>query len=148
VAERKHRHIIELSLATMCHTSIPQKYWDEIFSSIVYLINRISSNSQIPYQLLFNKMPNYNFFRVLGCLCFPLTRSYNKHKLELRAQPCVFIGYGINQKGYRCLNISSNKIYVSRNVKFNEVYFPFKHLSTSPPLTSSDSHLWQPLHLI
>lgn len=31
VSERKHRHIIELALATMSHASIPQIYWDEIF---------------------------------------------------------------------------------------------------------------------
>lgn len=80
VAERKHRHIIELSLATMSHASIPSDYWDEIFSSIVYLINRLPSHSNaIPFTTLFNKDPDYTLLRVLGCLCFPLTRPYNAH---------------------------------------------------------------------
>jgi hypothetical protein len=52
VAERKHRHIIELTFATISHASNPIKYWDEIFSSIAYLINRLPSHSQIPYQIL------------------------------------------------------------------------------------------------
>jgi hypothetical protein len=116
LAERKHRHIIELSLATMSHASIPSKYWDEIFSSIVYLINRLSSHNNIPFKMLFDKSPDYALLKVLGCLCFPLTRPYNNHKLELRSKPCIFIGYDIHQKGYRCLNLSMNKIYVSRNV--------------------------------
>jgi Integrase core domain len=52
VAERKHRHIVELSLATMSYASIPHKYWDKIFSSIVFLINRIPSLDLIPYNLV------------------------------------------------------------------------------------------------
>jgi hypothetical protein len=39
LAERKHRHIIELALAIMTHASLPSYYWDEIFLSVVYLIN-------------------------------------------------------------------------------------------------------------
>jgi Integrase core domain/GAG-pre-integrase domain len=145
VAERKHRHIIELSLATMSHASIPIKYWDKIFSSIVYLINRLSSKSQIPYQILFNKTPNYHDFRVLGCLCFPLTRPYNKHKLELRAQPCIFIGYVISHKGYRCLQLSSNRIFISRNIQFNEHSYPFKEISTISKTAQFEDIILPPL---
>jgi hypothetical protein len=98
VAERKHRHIVELS-----HASIPLKFWDEIFSSIVYLINRLPSHKLVPYKTLLNKEPDYTHLKVLGCLCFSYTRPYNKHKLEPRSQLCIFLGYGINQKGYKCL---------------------------------------------
>jgi hypothetical protein len=31
-AERKHRHILELALATMSHAGIPNAYWDEVFA--------------------------------------------------------------------------------------------------------------------
>jgi hypothetical protein len=52
LAERKHRHIMELSLAIMSHASLPSLYWDEIFSSMVYLINRLpspSNSDKVPY---------------------------------------------------------------------------------------------------
>ncbi|KAJ1698432.1 hypothetical protein LUZ63_006944 [Rhynchospora breviuscula] len=131
ISERKHRHIIELSLATMSYASIPSIYWDEIFSSIVYLINRLpaSTSSSIPYTSLFHKPPDYSFLRILGCKCFPHTRPYNSHKLEMRAVPCIFIGYALSQKGYRCLDLKTNKVYVSRHVQFDESVFPFKELS-------------------
>jgi GAG-pre-integrase domain/Integrase core domain len=61
VAERKHRHIVELSLATMSHSSIPTKFWDEIFSSIVFLINRLPLKNLIPYKELHKKDFDYNF---------------------------------------------------------------------------------------
>jgi hypothetical protein len=36
LAERKHRHIVELRLATMFNASIPLIYWDQIFESIIF----------------------------------------------------------------------------------------------------------------
>jgi hypothetical protein len=40
ISERKHHHVIELSLAIMQHASLPHKLWDEFFTSATYLINR------------------------------------------------------------------------------------------------------------
>lgn len=133
VSERKHRHIIELALAIMAHASFPTKFWDDIFSSVVYLINRLpsSDNAPSPFFRLFGKTPDYMFLRVLGCLCFPYIRPYNDHKLQSRSLPCVFLGYSLCQKGYKCLHLDSNKIFISRHVLFDENHFPFKKLQLS-----------------
>ncbi|KAJ4776116.1 hypothetical protein LUZ62_060373 [Rhynchospora pubera] len=142
VSERKHRHIVELSIAIMSRACIPNSFWDEIFSSVVYLINRLSNcNDNIPYSLLYNKQPDYSSLRILGCLCFPYTRPYNKNKLEPRALPCVFLGYATLQKGFRCLHLPTNKIYISRHVVFDETQFPFKNDPQCIPMSSpiSDS---------
>ncbi|KAJ4793674.1 hypothetical protein LUZ62_044920 [Rhynchospora pubera] len=141
VSERKHRHIIELGLSILSHASMPTTFWDEIFSSVVYLINRLPTfNKTIPYTSLFHKKPDYSLLRILGCTCFLYTRPYNSHKLEFRSQPCVFVGYSTIQKGYRCLHIPSNKIYVSRHVQFDETAFPFKHQTMSPTTPISDQY--------
>jgi GAG-pre-integrase domain len=42
LVERRHRQVVELSLASMFHADLPQSFWSEIFESIV---NRISSFS-------------------------------------------------------------------------------------------------------
>ncbi|KAJ3676869.1 hypothetical protein LUZ60_002593 [Juncus effusus] len=139
LAERKHRHIVELALSTMSQASVPIRFWDDMFYSIVYLINRLPNTanpSKSPFEILFHKTPDYNFMRVLGCLCFPYTRPYNSHKLQDRSLPCVFLGYAPNQKGYKCLHLPTNKVYVSRHVIFNETYFPFMH---DQPLSSSQT---------
>ncbi|KAJ4749591.1 polyprotein [Rhynchospora pubera] len=133
-SERKHRHIVELSVAIMNYASIPHIFWDEIFSRTIYLINRLPSSHthKIPYKTLFSKDPDYTFLRVLGCLCYPYTKPYNSNKLETRSLPCVFLGYAKSQKGYRCLHLPTNKIYVSRHVQFDETTFPFKQTLHSP----------------
>jgi hypothetical protein len=40
VAERKHRHIVQMCLTLLAHVSMPLKYWDETFLAATYLINR------------------------------------------------------------------------------------------------------------
>jgi len=42
----------------------------------------------------------------------------------------VFIGYSIDQAGYRCLH-PTRKIYVSRHVEFNPLEFPYSSLFLS-----------------
>lgn len=147
VAERKHRHIIELSLATMTHASIPTHFCDDIFASIVYLINRLpsSSHSRSPFTLLFDKDLDYSLLRVLGCACFPLTCPYNSHKLQNRSTTCAFLGYVLNQKGYKCLDLETNRTYVSRHVRFDENCFPFKNPKQEAPSADTNTSLWLPL---
>lgn len=145
VLERKHRHVIELSLSIMAHASIPEQYWDEIFSSVVYLINRLpsSTNSPSPFSSLFHMTPDYAFLRVLGCLCFPYIRPYTAHKLQPRSVTCVFIGYLLSQKGYKCLNLETNQVYISRHVVFDENNFPFKNfISSDSSQQAISSYFW------
>ena len=96
-------------------------------------------NMQTPLERLLGEVPDYTFFKVFGCACWPNLRPYNKHKLEFRSKQCVFLGYSPLHKGYKCLHVSSNRVYISRDVVFDENVFPFSHTSssTSAPLSSS-----------
>ena len=76
---------------------------------------------------MFQKRPNYHFLKVFGCSCFPYLRDYSKHKLDFHSSKCIFIGYSLSHKGYRCLH-STGKVFVSRHVLFNEMEFPYKEM--------------------
>ena len=43
VAERKNRHLLEMSLALMYTNSVPKHFWGEAILTVVYLINRMPS---------------------------------------------------------------------------------------------------------
>ncbi|KAG9453932.1 hypothetical protein H6P81_006836 [Aristolochia fimbriata] len=87
---------------------------------------------------------------MFGCLCYPHIRPYSAHKLEDRSTTCVFLGYHSNYKGYRCLDVTRNKVYASRNVVFDETIFPYSQLALLPtpkPSSSSTTPLIPLLHL-
>jgi hypothetical protein len=47
------------------------------------------------------------------------------------------MGYVVSQKGYKCLHVPSNRVYVSRHVQFKKTIFPFKTLQSSPMISHS-----------
>jgi len=107
---------------------------------------------------LFRRIPNYNFLRTFGCLCFPFLCPYQAHKLDFRSSPCVFLGYSSSHLGYHCLDLAYHRIYVSRHVRFHENVFPFanseqKHIPSTfhtayTPSILASSQFFQPTTLL
>ncbi|KAI0493266.1 hypothetical protein KFK09_027542 [Dendrobium nobile] len=141
-AEWKHRHLIELTRTLLHAAHLPLKFWAEAVSTANYLINLLSSSAisnHTPYLRLNGRPASYKHLRTFGCLCFPWTRPYADHKLAPRSQLCVFLGYSTQHKGYRCLNVTQNRIYISRQVVFYETVFPYQQPSPTVPQVSSTS---------
>jgi histone deacetylase 1/2 len=138
-AERKHRHLVETGLTLLAHASVPFRFWSDAFTTACFLINRLPTRllqMKTPLELLLNELPDYTFLKVFGCACWPHLRPYNKRKLEFRSKKCVFLGYSSLHKGYKCLHVPTNRVYISRDVVFDENVFPFSALpnNTSTPI--------------
>jgi hypothetical protein len=103
------------------------------------LINRLPSRSRgssTPLESLLNQKPTYSQLKVFGCACWPNLRPYNPTKLSYHSLQCVFLGYNPMHKGYKCLHPPTNRVYISRDVVFDEHVFPFATtVSSSPPPT-------------
>lgn len=130
-AERKHRHIVEMGLALLAHASMPLKFWDEAFLTAVFLINRLPSrviHNETPFERLHGQQPDYTFLRIFGCAVWPNLRPFNDRKLQFRSKRCVFLGYSNMHKGFKCLDPSAGRVYISRDVVFDESVFPFAKL--------------------
>jgi hypothetical protein len=130
-AERKHRHIVEVGLALLANASMPLKFWDEAFLTATFLINIIPSKVlglESPTERLLHVTPNYDALRTFGCACWPNLRPYNKRKLIFHSKQCVFLGYSPLHKGVKCLDVSTGRVYISRDVVFDENVFPFAAL--------------------
>ncbi|CAJ2652486.1 unnamed protein product [Trifolium pratense] len=132
VAERKHRHIVETARSLLLSASVPCEFWGEAIRTAVHAINRIPSSitsGLSPFEKLYGSTPDYSSLKVFGSTCFVLRPQVERNKLSPRSTICVFLGYGEGQKGYRCYDSSSKKLYVSRHVVFLE-HIPFFSLSS------------------
>src|ERR1044072_7297090 len=138
--ERKHRHIVDMGLTLLAHAKLRLVFWDHAFLTAAYLINRLPTpvlNHTSPYWMLHHTQPDYKFLKIFGCSCYPLLRPYNSTKLSFRSSECIFLGYSTQHKGYKCL-ASTGRIYISKDVLFNEFRFPYDDHFT--PSTSSHLH--------
>jgi hypothetical protein len=144
--ERKHRQIVDTGLSLLAHSHVPFAHWDSAFETACFLINRLPSSvnrNSSPFELLFHKVPDYKFLKVFGCECWPYLRPYNSHKFAFRSKSCIFIGYSTSHHGYKCLDRTTNRVYIARHVLFNEQVFPYQNLQSSTsgaattPITSS-----------
>nr|XP_011468459.1 PREDICTED: vegetative cell wall protein gp1-like [Fragaria vesca subsp. vesca] len=50
--------------------------------------------------------------------------------------PSIFIGYPFGQKGYKLFDLSTKKVFTSRDVKFHETIFPYSSIQPSHILPS------------
>ncbi|RVW89826.1 Retrovirus-related Pol polyprotein from transposon RE2 [Vitis vinifera] len=54
--------------------------------------------------------------------------------LPSKSTACVFLGYASAHKGYICLDVSTSRLYISRDVLFHESSFPFQSIPAPSPL--------------
>lgn len=115
---------------------MPPQFWHHALQMETYLLNIIPSkviSNYSPTQILYHRNPSYEHLRVFGCLCYPLFLSNTITKLQARSTPCVFLGYPSNHRGYKCYDLSTSKIILSRHVVFDENSFPFaSKIPTAP----------------
>ncbi|KAH9779268.1 retrovirus-related pol polyprotein from transposon RE1 [Citrus sinensis] len=142
LVERKHRHITELGLTLLAQAKLPIKFWWDSFHTATHIINRLPTpvlSMKTPYECLFHLLPDYPFLKTFGCACFPFLRDYNHHKFDFHTSKCVFLGYSLLHKGYKCLH-PSGKIYIASHVLFYETSFPYstdsQFLKSLPPKVS------------
>jgi hypothetical protein len=113
---------------------MPLKFWDEAFLTATYLINRMPSkviDNQSPLERLFHQQPDYANLRTFGCAYWPNLRPYNSKKLQYRSKECVFLGYSHMHKGFKCLDVAAGRVYISRDVVFDENVYPFSKLHSN-----------------
>ncbi|KAJ9560393.1 hypothetical protein OSB04_005553 [Centaurea solstitialis] len=137
-AERKHRHILDTVRTLLVSAKCPARFWGEAAFTAVYTINRHPSpilHNKSPYEVLHGVLPAYDLLKVWGCACFVQLQPHEHNKLEPRARLCLFLGYGIEHKGYRCWDPVSKRLRISRNVTFWE-HVPYYSLpdTESPPI--------------
>lgn len=142
MAKRRNHHVVETGLTLLHHASMPFSYWSYAFQTVVYLINCMPTQTLTNvslYTTLFGQNRRYHKLHVFGCQCFPWLRPYNSNKLEPLSRSYLFLGYSTSQSAYRCLNLSTNRLFISRHVKFNEFNFHFSSHDPNFPRVSSKS---------
>ncbi len=124
-------HIVEITRAMLNEKNLPNYFWAEVVAIVVYIMNRtpiVATHGMTPEEKFTGKKLDVSHLRVFGCITYVHVLDEKRSKLDPKTDKCIFIGYSLEQKGYRCCNLSTRKLQVSRDVVFDEM------VSWYPPL--------------
>nr|GEX19370.1 ribonuclease H-like domain, reverse transcriptase, RNA-dependent DNA polymerase [Tanacetum cinerariifolium] len=104
-------------------TSIPQNFWAEAVRHAIYILNSVPTKALEdinPYEAIRQRKPNLETLRVFGCIAYAKVPSQHLTKLDNRSVKMVYLGNEQGSKAYRLFDLITQRICVSRDVKFKE----------------------------
>ncbi|GJT03670.1 ribonuclease H-like domain, reverse transcriptase, RNA-dependent DNA polymerase [Tanacetum coccineum] len=104
-------------------TEMPQDFWAEAVRHAIYILNSVPTKALediTPYEAIKGKKPNLKDLRVFGCIAYAKVPSQHLTKLDDRSIRMVYLGNEHGSKAYRLFDPTTQRICVSRDVKFKE----------------------------
>jgi hypothetical protein len=97
--------------------NLPNYFWVEVVAIVVYIMNGTPTAAvygMTPEEKFTCKKPDVSHLKMFGCIPYVHVLDDKRSKLDPKIKKCIFIGYSLKQKGYRCYNPSIRKLQVSR----------------------------------
>mmetsp|Transcript_57331 Transcript_57331/g.117328 ORF Transcript_57331/g.117328 Transcript_57331/m.117328 type:complete len:1978 (-) Transcript_57331:6636-12569(-) len=117
----------------LLQSELPQEFWGATalyFTDVYNHLPHSSLDNAIPHTIHTGKQADVSWFRPFGCRAtiFRGSDLVEHHKLAPRGEQGVFLGLGMTH-GYKSWVIYCprlNRVFVSRNVTFDETLFPLR----------------------
>ena len=100
---------------------LPKYFWAEAVIA-VHILNRCPTKAlkdKTPVEAWSGIKPSV-YFKNFWCICHAHVPAEKRTNLEKKSKRCVFLGYSDVTKGYRLLDVKTNKLVVSSDVIFVE----------------------------
>ncbi|GJR54988.1 putative RNA-directed DNA polymerase [Tanacetum coccineum] len=123
LAERMNRTLVERVRCLLSHAGLPASFWGEALNTAVHVINLtpcVPLRFDVPDRVWSGKDVSYHHLRVFGCKASVHIPKDERSKLDVKNKPCVFLGYGQDELGYRLYDPVQKKLVRSRDVEFDE----------------------------
>jgi len=119
----------------LLHSQLPPEFWGAAalyYTDVYNHLPHASLNDEIPHTIHTGRQADVSWFRPFGCRAtlFRGRDLVEHHKLAPRGEQGVFIGLGMTH-GYKSWVVYCprlNRVYVSRNVTFDETLFPMRQI--------------------
>ena len=127
VAERKNRSLQEMTTCMMESITFPPKFWVEAINCESYIWNRFPHqhlDGITPFESWSGHKPDVAHFRIFGSKAWDRIPIEKMKDLEPQSKECIFFGYSKYSKGYKLINMSTQKSFTKRSVQFEEEPMP------------------------
>ena len=102
---------------------MPISFWGEVLNTVVHVLNLtpcVHLQFDVRNIVLIGKDISYDHLCVFGCKAFMRIPKYERSKLDVKTQQCVFGGYGLHKFVYKFYDLVEKKLVRSHDVVFME----------------------------
>ena len=103
--------------------NLPPKFWAKAINYASYIQNRVPHKHLYgitPFKPWSRHKPDVTHFRIFGSKAWARIPTEKRKALQHQSQECLFGGYSEYSKGYKLINLSTNKAFIERSVQFEE----------------------------
>ena len=115
----------------------------EALLTACHILNRIplKGRNVTPYELWKNKQPNLGYLKTWGCRAIVRLHEPKRKKLGEKGIECIFLGYAIHSKAYRCLVVEPNGLVETNTIiESCDALFYENRFTTIPRLDSNQEN--------
>ena len=127
--------------------NLPPKFWDEAIKCASYIQNRVPHkqfDGMTPFEAWSGHKPDVSHLRIFGSRAWARIPLDKRRGLEPQIQECLFVGYSEYSKGYKMINMRTQKSFIERSVQFEEELMVATKIGESssppPPLVVSEGN--------
>ena len=118
-----NRTLVERVRCLLLQSQLLRSFWDEALNTVVHVLNLtpcVPLEFDVPDRIWSNNKIFYDHLRVFGCKAIVHILKDERSKLDAKTRPCLFIGYGQDELGYRFYDPVQKKLVRSRDAMFME----------------------------
>jgi transposase InsO family protein len=126
VSERFNRTVVECARTMLNQAGLDKTYWSHAVLTATHIRNRLPTvalDGMTPFEAFYGYKPSLHHLRVFGCRAYALIPKSQRNKMDVKAHLCINLGYAPGYKAYHLLDTTTNRVIVSRNVRFAESRF-------------------------
>jgi hypothetical protein len=129
---------LDITRCFLLDRDLPGSLWAEAIRAAYIILNLRStkrSPGKTPSELFSGIKPNISNLRIFGSTVFVYDTKPRKRKLDSRSRKCLYLSTNDRTKGFRCYDVMTRRVLVSKDVKFIEDSPPTEIFSEPADLT-------------
>ena len=115
--------------------TLPPNFWTEAIKCASYIHNRFpykQIDGMTPFEAWSGHKPDD--FNIFGSKAWARILTEKRKDLQTQSQECLFFGYSEDSKGFKLINLSTNKYFIERSVQFQDPLATLEVGESSSPL--------------
>jgi transposase InsO family protein len=144
IAERTNRTVCEMTVAMMIAANVPIRLWPYAMSTAGYILDRLPTRATgmttTAHLLVHRHVPDLSSLRTWGCDAYAHIPDARRASFGARAEKGLFVGYDEASLAYLFYQPSTQRIYTTGHIRFNEDLSEKKQMSASEFADFQDLH--------